>query len=579
MSNSNRGFTDKAATSDDFNIGKYVNGLAEFIERCNTPMTIAIQGDWGSGKTSMMQMVWRKLPDSVLPVWFNTWQYSQFNMDKELTISFLSEIVGRLNITDESVNSNFHNVVSKVGRIVRTGVSMAIDSKMGGKTEEVFSSLLNALTGEGESQDAVKAIEDLRAQFENCVEKALSEKNKERLVIFVDDLDRLSPGRAVELLEVLKLFLDCDKCVFVLAIDYAVVTRGVKDKYGEDFSEDKGRSFFDKIIQVPFKMPVSHYDIKNYVSKCLESIGVNYDSYDELQEMVNLIQFSIGNNPRSMKRLFNSYLLLSNVIGKDILKTAKSQQIMFAILCMQSRFEPAYNYIVSHQDALNAEFLYSLSDQENEIFRQIKLPETDLLNFTAFANSLVNLVDQDHANGIDEQELKSFQTVLHYSTITSTGVEESSGNNSYDIRYAHEAKCRSIYPKLNDKYHVEFMDHFYRTKEHVSDWRINCENHKGRKAPDGSIIKAGIEFLMTPAKYTGKSTIQVKLYSVDGTLLDQFYTAFGDKPFDSIPKAKCERYDNGYIIRDLIIFNTFADDEKVYRRVDDAFACVARWFQ
>jgi uridine kinase len=43
-------------------------------------MTIAIQGDWGSGKTSMMNMIQEQLDDRVVSTWFNTWQYSQFNM-------------------------------------------------------------------------------------------------------------------------------------------------------------------------------------------------------------------------------------------------------------------------------------------------------------------------------------------------------------------------------------------------------------------------------------------------------------------------------------------------------------------
>ena len=54
------GFTDKPIESlgfDIFKIEQYITGLCSFITDCNTPMTIAIQGDWGSGKTSMMQMI------------------------------------------------------------------------------------------------------------------------------------------------------------------------------------------------------------------------------------------------------------------------------------------------------------------------------------------------------------------------------------------------------------------------------------------------------------------------------------------------------------------------------------------
>ena len=52
-----QGFTDEAAHEDLFQIKKYIEGLAKFIESCKTPMTISIQGEWGTGKTSIMQII------------------------------------------------------------------------------------------------------------------------------------------------------------------------------------------------------------------------------------------------------------------------------------------------------------------------------------------------------------------------------------------------------------------------------------------------------------------------------------------------------------------------------------------
>lgn len=109
--------------------------------------------------------------------------------------------------------------------------------------------------------------------------------------------DRLQPGKAVELLEVLKLFLECRNCVFVIAVDYDVVARGIRQKYGEDVSDEKGKSFFDKIIQLPFKVPVAQYDIKNYVRKMLSDMNISVTD-EEIELFKNLIQTSIGLNPR-----------------------------------------------------------------------------------------------------------------------------------------------------------------------------------------------------------------------------------------------------------------------------------------
>ena len=62
------GFTDEAASEDKFGIINYIGGLANFISVCSTPLTISIQGSWGTGKTSIMNLVKQQLPDDVFPV-------------------------------------------------------------------------------------------------------------------------------------------------------------------------------------------------------------------------------------------------------------------------------------------------------------------------------------------------------------------------------------------------------------------------------------------------------------------------------------------------------------------------------
>lgn len=104
------------------------------------------------------------------------------------------------------------------------------------------------LNGLGEN-GVIESISKLKENFQKCVDATLEKRKKKKLVIFVDDLERLSPERAVEILEVLKLFLDCEHCVFILAIDYDVVCRGISQKYGEDFDKKKGKVFLMKLYK------------------------------------------------------------------------------------------------------------------------------------------------------------------------------------------------------------------------------------------------------------------------------------------------------------------------------------------
>ena len=89
------GYPDTPITTNEannFETGAYVKALSDFILECDTPMTIAIQGDWGTGKTSMINMVDEKIKGKVASIMFNTWQYSQFNLGDEPSLKIIKNL-------------------------------------------------------------------------------------------------------------------------------------------------------------------------------------------------------------------------------------------------------------------------------------------------------------------------------------------------------------------------------------------------------------------------------------------------------------------------------------------------------
>lgn len=454
-----RGFTDEAASKDLFAIQKYIDGLSTFVQNCNTPMTISIQGTWGTGKTSLMQIVQEKLEadQKTKCIWFNTWQFSQFNMDSELAVSLLSCLIEELTLSaekKEKVNRTTQaiRVAQTVGKISKEALLAYIDSTIGGRfadgAESVMDQIKDAFGGSNSTMDSAKAIKELRNQFAECVKETLQNTQKERIVVFIDDLDRLEPRKAVELLEILKLFLDCKQCVFVLAIDYAVVCRGVEAKYGKlsddaKESKEKGKSFFDKIIQVPFKLPVAEYDISNYVVNCFQEIGIPC-SDDEKPMYVNLIKSSCGTNPRSMKRLFNTYLLLSIVVDKEILEKDENKQLLFAVLCLQYSFENVYEQIIRNIQEISADALYILASGEyQKINENAELEGLDISDWEAaqlkpFMEQFILTIDKDKDGKISEAEMNNVRSVLGISTITASADNGSGVPNSVIVKSVNE---------------------------------------------------------------------------------------------------------------------------------------------
>ena len=114
-------FSDIPTVKDEFMIDKYILGLSNFITGCETPLTLAIQGDWGTGKTSIMYQVEEKLKEKsssnskrkIKTIFFNTWQYSQFDMDKDLAVTLITDLIDELEYTLNNLNQIIENDENK----------------------------------------------------------------------------------------------------------------------------------------------------------------------------------------------------------------------------------------------------------------------------------------------------------------------------------------------------------------------------------------------------------------------------------------------------------------------------------
>lgn len=209
--------------NDQLGMASYVNGLSQFVSNCKTPMSIAIQGDWGTGKTSTMNMLLQMLEKEknakIKCVYFNTWQYSQFNQKDRLYLSFISNLIAACD-----PKHGTKEFFKKFFTMIKTA-SVTLPLEALGIT---ISDL--KLPSADQYADTIKVIGELKNEFEKLISNEVGPEG--RFVVFIDDLDRLNPEIAVELLEVIKLFLDVKKCIFILAIDYDVVVSGVRKKYG-----------------------------------------------------------------------------------------------------------------------------------------------------------------------------------------------------------------------------------------------------------------------------------------------------------------------------------------------------------
>jgi hypothetical protein len=157
--------------------------------------------------------------------------------------------------------------------------------------------------------------------------------SSKRVYVLVDDLDRCLPDTALEIFEAVKLFLDAAECAYVVAVDRAVIRRGLELRYprrGETITPPvvDPDEYIEKTITLSFDLPMlAEVDGRKLVAES----GVSALLSD--QQAANVVTV-LGTNPRRLKR-FSAMLELWLEVAKEL--ETKGQQVAFSPLKRKNR--------------------------------------------------------------------------------------------------------------------------------------------------------------------------------------------------------------------------------------------------
>jgi hypothetical protein len=354
----------ESAQEDQLKVERYIKALSNFILKSDTPITIGLQGEWGTGKTSMMYMLRQELENhKIATSWVNTWEYSMFRGARETTPAVLQGLLSNL---EKSCGNNWRKAgeselkIKKIAKFFGNVANQIVSNQVGIDLSSVVAGVNPVQINQSRAE-----IADIKNDISDLIVQLIQDSNNEygRVVFFIDDLDRINPTDAVEVLEALKNMFDINHCIFVLAIDYEVVVKGLEGKFGKKTEENERefRSFFDKIIQVPFSMPTGAYDIDYFLAQKLEELDLKIPK-DFTSLYNSVVKNSVGYNPRSLKRFMNTFSLLNTIrkedqysedqdnhTQEDQKNTEKQDQqveaMLFAILGIQISYPKIFRYI------------------------------------------------------------------------------------------------------------------------------------------------------------------------------------------------------------------------------------------
>jgi len=343
---------------DFLSIERYAKSLSKFIIQSDTPITIGLQGEWGTGKTSLMYLLLEQLNSDenrklIATSWVNTWEYSMFKGAHETTPSVLKGMLEKLKESSKelgvwTVKDDLKSSYTKAKKFLSGIANQVVAKQTGINIKDAIE-----INYEGDVAEIAQVKKFISGIIQELIE---DDKNPvKKVVFFVDDLDRIQPSDAVEILESLKNIFDIPNCVFILAIDYDVVVKGLESKFGPKTKENERefRSFFDKIIQVPFSMPVGAYKINSFLKNKLIELNVEVTD-KEVSQITKIVSYTVGSNPRSLKRYLNTFSLIKIIVDdNDDQEENVDKILLFAVLGIQISYPKIFRLLTQNSNYLD----------------------------------------------------------------------------------------------------------------------------------------------------------------------------------------------------------------------------------
>jgi len=339
--------TEPNPTSNFISLGKTI---AKIIKDSTPHFTIGIYGEWGTGKTTLMKAIEKNLNQNqnsendpkVLPIWFNAWQYER--EDNPVTVSLMKTVAYAMAGHEkyDAVSKTILKGLTIIGKDISQNLIQEIISKKGDSTPAAFEEKINYLNKLYQDSIYFDGLKKIKQQMD-LIRKSAG--NDYRVIIFIDDLDRCSPKKALEVLEAVKLFLSMEGFIFVLGLSHKTVTNLITQAYKA--TGVKGEDYIKKIIQIPIKIPTwSQESIVDLVlNKIKQNLHEEYTNF--LCENTEMIAKIVQYNPRQLKRFINNVIIAFETFTSQKDSPEIKFNEIFLLKILQSEWPDFYNELVS----------------------------------------------------------------------------------------------------------------------------------------------------------------------------------------------------------------------------------------
>lgn len=315
---------DSETDRDFLNFTGIADTIAEMIVQAHgQPVSIGVSGDWGVGKSSMIKLTKTSLENhqpekpakKYLFVDFNAWLYQGYDDARAALLDVIAstleaeaaesktgldkarEFLGRVKwfrlaklsaLPAASLALGFPpmGLPGDIRELIQAGAAGKVDEQSlekAGATASSMAATGRTLLDPKQESSPPKEIQALRDSFEEALEEI-----GVTLVVFIDDLDRCLPDTTISTLEAIRLFLFLKGTAFVIAADDNMIKHAVKKHFGDLEDHSLITNYFDKLIQVPIRVPaLGMQEVRAYMMMLfIDNSDLRSDQKDNLHAAI-----------------------------------------------------------------------------------------------------------------------------------------------------------------------------------------------------------------------------------------------------------------------------------------------------
>lgn len=313
-----------------------------------TGSVIAIDGEWGAGKTTFVRMWKQELENNgYKTLYFNAWETDHFDDPLIAILGELSEVF--------KSNKEFKSLASKAGRITLRAsgeiLKGCIKKATGINTEAIAGAIdeISDIFSEGLKSYSLQKAEfcEFKKQLEEFIASEAIENNHP-VVFFIDELDRCNPHYAIKLLERIKHLFEVPNIIFVLAVNINQLKYAIQGFYGS--SNIDGEEYLKRFIDLQYSLPcpnletfINHlYNYHNFDSFFGHQIrqGDHRLRYDG-EMFLRIATALLSHTPLNLRSI-NKIFAYTRIVLQSFPLTSKISADLLFLLCFFKVITPAF---------------------------------------------------------------------------------------------------------------------------------------------------------------------------------------------------------------------------------------------